>query len=249
VEPPVVAPQKKGQDKHMLLDGHLRIEALKDLGQQEVVCLVSTDDESVTYNKYINRISTIQEHRMIVQAIKRGLSEERLAQILNLNIAHIVRKRDLLKGICPEAVDLLKDKMVASFVFRAMRRMKAVRQIEVATLMNDANIYTVSYANALLASTPKSQLINPAEPKKIKGLNDEQIAEMETKMGNLQSEYRLAQENYSPNVFTLTIARTYILKLLANARVVKYLTQHHPEFLTHFRKIADMHSLGGEIAA
>lgn len=246
IEPPVVAPRKKGQGKHHLLDGHLRIEALKEIGEKEAVCLVSTDDEAFTYNKHISRISTIQEHRMILRAIKRGVSEQKIARALNLNVANIVKKRNLLDGICPEAVDLLKDKMVAANVFKALRRMKAIRQIEAATLMNDSNTYTVSYANALLAGTPKSQLANPEAPKKIKGLSEEQIARMEAEMGSLQGEYRLIEESYGANVLNLTVARTYISTLLDNTRVVKYLTQHHPEFLTQFQKIAAMKSLGGE---
>ena len=246
IEPPVIAPKKKGQDKHHLLDGHLRIEALKEIGELEVICLISTDDEAFTYNKHISRISTIQEHRMILRAIKRGVSEQKIARALNLNVANIVKKRNLLDGICPEAVDLLKDKMVASNVFKALKRMKAIRQIEAATLMNDSNTYSVSYANALLAATPRSQLANPEAPKKVKGLTEEQMARMEAEMGSLQGEYRLIEESYGTNVLTLTVARSYLSKLLKNPRITKYLTLHHPEFLTQFQKIVAMKSLGGD---
>lgn len=246
IEPPVVAPRKRGQEKYHLLDGHLRIEALKEIGEKDVICLVSTDDEAFTYNKHISRISTIQEHRMILRAIKRGVSEEKIARALNLNVANIVKKRNLLDGICPEAIDLLKDKMVASNVFKALKRMKAIRQIEAATLMNDSNTYTVSYANALLAGTPRSQLINPETPKKIKGLTEEQIARMEAEMGSLQGEYRLIEESLGPNVLNLTVAMRYLSKLMKNPRIMKYLTQHHPEFLPDFRAIVAMKSLGGD---
>mgnify|MGYP000458654488 CR=1 FL=1 len=133
IEPPVVAPKKKPADPYLLLDGHLRVEALKMLGESEVTCLISTDDEAFTYNKHISRLSPIQEHRMILEAVKRGVSEEKIARALNLNVANIIRKRNLLDGICPEVVDLLKDKMVAGNAFNALRRMKATRQIEAAT--------------------------------------------------------------------------------------------------------------------
>jgi hypothetical protein len=248
IEPPVVAPKKKSQEKYVLLDGHLRIECLKEMAEMQAMCLVSTDDEAVTYNKHTNRISTIQEHRMILQAIKRGLSEPKIARALNLNIANIVRKRDLLDGICPEAVDLLKDKIMASKVFKYLGRMKAIRQIEVATLMNDANIYTVSYISALLAATPPAQLVNPEKPKKVKGLSEEQIARMEAEMGSLQGEFRLIEEGYGTNVLNLTVSRNYLSSLLGNARVTRYLAQQHPEFLTQFEKIVEMKSLGAEVA-
>ena len=69
VEAPVVTPDRKKSGRYFLLDGHLRIEALKDLAIESVECLVSTDDEAYTYNKRINRISAVQEHRMIKRAI------------------------------------------------------------------------------------------------------------------------------------------------------------------------------------
>lgn len=46
VEPPVVkqAPHKKGS--YFILDGHLRIEALRELGVQHVDCLVALEDDT-----------------------------------------------------------------------------------------------------------------------------------------------------------------------------------------------------------
>lgn len=245
IEPPIVASPTKGQTQYMLLDGHLRIEALKEIGERDVICLISTDDESFTYNKHINRLSPIQEHKMVLNAIKRGVSEERLARALNLNVKNIVRRRDLLNGICAEAVDLLKDKMVAVDVFKILKRMKPLRQIEAATLMKDANLYSFIYIKALLAATPKTQLVDPLKPKKIKGLTPEQMTRMEAEMGSLQGQYRLMEDSFGPNVLTLTVARTYLSTLLSNVRVVKYIAQHHPEYLTEFQKITEMTSLGG----
>src|SRR4051794_23612166 len=46
VEPPVVARDRSEPGKYLLLDGHLRIDVLKDMGQTGVTCLVSTDDEA-----------------------------------------------------------------------------------------------------------------------------------------------------------------------------------------------------------
>ncbi len=242
IEPPVVSPDGRS-GKYLLLDGHLRLEALRSMGEEKVVCLVSTDDEAFTYNKHISRLSPIQEHRMIHEAVKRGVSEAKIAQALNINVASIIRKRKLIDGICPEAVDMLKDKMVAENVFHILRRMKAVRQVEVATLMNDAGTYSLNYAKALLAATPKSQLAEPEKPKKIKGLNEEQMARMEGEMENLQREYRLIEETYGIDVLNLTLAKAYLGNLLNNNKVVRYLRQHHQEILVQFEKISEMSSL------
>src|SRR5215472_15909698 len=67
IEPLVVFPQK-AKHTYVVLDGHLRLEALKQLGQTHARCIIATDDEAYTYNKRINRIAPIQEHLMIVKA-------------------------------------------------------------------------------------------------------------------------------------------------------------------------------------
>src|SRR5437868_2794041 len=80
IEPPVVARDQRTPGKYLLLDGHARIEVLKDRGDADVMCLISTDDEAFTYNKRVNRLAIIQEHRMIVKAIERGVPEHRIAR-------------------------------------------------------------------------------------------------------------------------------------------------------------------------
>ena len=122
VEPPVVARDRNDHGKYLLLDGHLRIEALKDQGETEVACLISMEDEAFTYNKRINRIAIIQEHRMIIKAIERGVSEERIAKSLNVDVASIKRKRRLLDGICSEAAEILKDKHIAVHAFAELKK-------------------------------------------------------------------------------------------------------------------------------
>src|SRR5436190_8101077 len=51
VEPLVVFPQKGKTGMYLILDGHVRFEVLRQLGHTEAKCLISTDDESYTYNK------------------------------------------------------------------------------------------------------------------------------------------------------------------------------------------------------
>ncbi len=249
IEPPVVNRNPDGEGRYFLLDGHLRIAALKSLGGHEVLCLMARDDEAFTYNKHVNRIATIQEHRMIRRAIDRGVSIEKLAAALNLDIEAIIRKRDLLNGICQEAAELLKDQMIAPGTFPILRKMRSLRQIEVATLMNDAGVYTRPYAEALLAATPKSQLLNPEKPRRIRGLDEEQMSRMEAEMESLQREYRLIEENFGRDMLHLTLAKGYLGALLGNSRVVRFLTAKEPEILKQFQQIADLASISQQQVA
>jgi ParB-like chromosome segregation protein Spo0J len=243
IEPPAVSRNPQNDGTYFLQDGHLRLTALKEIGAREVACLISLDDEGFTYNKHFNRLSPVQENKMIQRAVERGVSEEVLAAALATNVKQIIERKNMLAGICAEAIDLLKDKMVAPKAFPVLRRMKPLRQVEAAILMNDAGVYTKTYATALLAATPKAQLEHPERPRKIKGLDDHQMARMEAEMESLERQYRLIEDNYGTDVLNLTLAKGYLGSLLGNAMVVRYLSQSHPEILSEFHQIADMSSL------
>jgi len=210
--------------------------------ETDVVCLVSTDDEAFTYNKRVNRIAMIQEHKMILKAVERGVSEERIARALNVDIAHIKRKRRLLEGICAEAAEILKDKHIGMNTFTDLKKMVPMRQIEAAELMVAMNKYTVSYAKSLLAATPQTQLVESDKPKRVKGLTDEQVALMERESVNLEREFRIAEQSYGTDHLDLVLTNGYLGALLGNARVVRYLAQHQREILVEFQKLAEVES-------
>jgi len=235
----VAAPLKKGKG-YLLLDGHLRIMALKELGVERVSCLISTDDETYTYNKYINRLSAIQEHRMIVKAVQSGVSEEKLARTLNLDISTIRNKRYLLEGICPEAVELLKEKSVPEQVFRVLKKMKAPRQITAAMLMNDQNKFNSSYAKALLDATPANQLVNKGKPKKETPATLARQVRLEEESLALSSEIGSLKEQYGTAMIDMTSMQAYLKSLLGNETVAKYLCEFHGPIHDKFKEIAEL---------
>ena len=239
IEAPVVAPLKKGKG-YLLLDGHLRVMALKELGVEHVSCLISTDDETYTYNKYINRLSAIQEHRMIMKAIQSGVSEEKLARALNLDISTIRNKKCLLEGICPEAVELLKDKAVPEPVFRVLKKMKAPRQINAAMLMNDQNKFTSNYAKALLDATPANQLVNKGRPKKETPAILARQARLEEESLALSREIGSLKEQYGTAMIDMTSMQAYLKSLLGNEAVAKYLRELHGPIHDKFKEIAEL---------
>lgn len=244
IEPLVVArlPNKR-ESQYLLLDGHVRLAALNELGQTEARCLIADDDEAFTYNKRVNRLATVQEHFMLTRAIKRGVSEEKLAKALNVDIKLIKRRRTLLDGICPEAVELLKDKSVNPVTFDVLRKMKPMRQIEAAELMATAGNWSSSYAKALLAATKQEDLAKPDQPKKIAGLTPEQMARMEREMSSLHQDFKQIENSYGDDILHLVIASGYLAKLVGNKEVERYLDRHHAEILSEFRAIIAATSL------
>lgn len=237
IEPPVVVRLPGAGDRYRLLDGHLRLDILRERGDADVVCLVATDDEAITYNKRINRIATVQEHKMILRAIEQGVSPERLARALNVNIGSIRNKRRLLDGICDEVVKLLEDRMVPILTFQELRKLRPMRQIEVAETMIAMNRYSRPYAQSLVAATPQSQLVDE-QRKVVRGLSDEQIDHMEREASNIDREFRMVEQSYGTDHLDLVLAMGYVCRLIENLRIVHHLAKHHPELLAEFQRIA-----------
>lgn len=209
------------------------------MGRTETTCLVSTDDEGYTYNKRVNCLAIIQEHKMIAKAVERGVPENRIASALNVDVQSIIRKRRLLQGICSEVADILKDKHIGLNTFTELKKMLPLRQIEAAELMVAMNKFTLSYAKSLVAATPQAQLVEQIKPKQIKGVTDEQLALMEREFVSLQREFRIAEKSYGTDHLDLVLTNGYVAKLLGNARIVRYLAQNHPDILTEFQKLAE----------
>jgi len=239
IEPLVVFPQAASDGCYILLDGHVRHMILKRMGEKFAKCLIATDDEGFTYNHKINRLSAVQEHFMIMRAVQNGVSEARIARSLDVDVATIRKKRAMLDGICPEVVQLLKDRNATSKTFRELRRLKPIRQIEVAELLRASNNYTVGYVKCLVAASPPDQLLSEDRPKEIRSLSPEEASRMEHEMATLGREFKVIEESHGKNVLNLVIVTGYLKKILDNARAVRFLSQKYPEILCEFQKLID----------
>lgn len=228
------------EKQYILLDGHSRLTVLKQLGFSTAPCLVALDDESYTYNNRINRLSSIQEHVMIRRAVERGVAPERLAKALDVDISHILKKLNLLDGICPEAAELLRDQVFSANLGGVLRKLKPTRQVECVELMVSANNFTVAYAQALVAATPSNMIVGETKTRKMTGISADQMAKMEREMGNLQDQFKLAEQSYGQDVLNLVLAKGYLAKLMANDSILRHLTKYHPDVLNEFDGIISM---------
>lgn len=243
VEPLVVFPNRGSRGSYLLLDGHLRLKALLDSGATEAMCLVSTEDDAFTYNARVNRIALIQEHKMIMKALEGGATEAAIAKALDVDVAKIVRGKNLLDGLHEETVQILKDKPVTENTLRVIKRAKALRQIEMAQLMVSGNNFTHSYARALLIGTPADKLVNPKQTKKIPGHTTEDVVRMEKEMETMERDFRGVQDDYGANTLHLGAVQRYVRRLLENAKVKRFLQQRYTELLEELQELSALESL------
>lgn len=175
-----------------------------------------------------------------------GVAPERLAKALNVDISLIHKKVSLLDGICPEAVEMLKDQHFAANLGSVLRKLKPTRQVECVELMLTANNMTVAYAAALLAATPPHLLVSEKRPQKISGVTAEQMVKMEREMGNIQGQLKLVEKSYGQDVLLLVLARGYLGKLIDNKAVFRFLSQRQPDVLAEFENIVQTVALEGK---
>ncbi|KTB72281.1 chromosome partitioning protein [Pseudomonas viridiflava ICMP 13104] len=226
----------QGTATFVLLDGHLRLHALKALGVTEALCLQSTDDEGFTFNRQINRLTPVQEHKMILAAVAKGVAPETIAKVLGINVDRIHARQHLLDGIAPEVVEMLKVRIVSQDVFRVLRKMKPMRQIETVELMIAANCFTQTYARMILAASRPDMLLE----KKAKPATEataEEIGRMEQEMDKLSHDYKMVEETLGETMLVLVVAKGYLARLLRNETIIGYLYRCHGELIEELTAI------------
>lgn len=63
---------------------------------------------------------------------------------------------------------------------------------------------------------------------------------MERESANLEREFKIVEQSYGTDHVDLVLAKGFLAKLLRNARVVRYLAQHHGGILAEFQTLAEM---------
>ena len=237
IEPLVVYP--RGPRDYLLLDGHARLDVLKQSGATEVRTIFAMDDEAYTYNKKVNHAPPVAEYFMMLKALSHGVSEERLAQVLSVSVSAIRQRRNMLDGVCKEAIEILRNSDISPVVFAALKKMKPIRQIEAAEHMHATGTYTIRFAKALLEVTRPELLIDmPSKGKPtIEATSRAAQAMLEQETDLLIRELKAVEESYGTDMLTLSIACGYVERLLSNSRVERHLDKHHPDLLSELRTL------------
>ncbi|MBK3665065.1 chromosome partitioning protein ParB [Bradyrhizobium diazoefficiens] len=245
IEPLAVFHKPDRRGRYLLLDGVLRLDILIARGAVDTECLLALDDEAYTYNKKAIRLSIVQEHFMILRAIERGVPQERIARALNVNIAHIRRRQQMLRGICAQAVRLLRDQPVNPVTFDLLRKMREPRQLEACALMAAASNYSASYARALLTATPAEGRLKSPKRGVPAVVTAADLALMERELKEVQQKAAGVEASYGRDMLDLAIAARFISELLGRRSIARYLDDNHPEMAREFRSILSATLEGG----
>ncbi|WDD94866.1 ParB N-terminal domain-containing protein [Burkholderia sp. FERM BP-3421] len=246
IEPLAVFRSVRRLGDYDLLDGRLRLEALKELGREAAPCMVATDDEGFTFNRHITRLSAVQEHKMIRAALAKGASEQRIAEVLRMDVRNIRERATLLDGVAPEAASILKNRQASTKVFSILKKMKPYRQIEAAEMMVAANKLTAAYAEMILVATRAEALTDGVKPKKNK-ISNEDLAKMESEMERLRQDCQAVEDEIGDTMLSLVVAKSFMARLLRNDNIQGHLRRHHGDLLASLMSTMDAISADNRI--
>ncbi|RMM71907.1 RepB plasmid partition [Pseudomonas syringae pv. maculicola] len=173
---------------------------------------------------------------MILAAVAKGVAPETIAKVLGINVDRIHARQHLLDSIAPEVVEMLKVRIVSQDVFRVLRKMKPMRQIETVELMMAANCFTQTYARMILAASRPDMLLE----KKAKPATEataEEIGRMEQEMDKLSHDYKMVEETLGETMLVLVVAKGYLARLLRNEAIIGYLHRCHGELIEELTAI------------
>jgi RepB plasmid partitioning protein/ParB-like nuclease domain len=227
IEPLVVFEQSDG--KFLLLDGNTRFAILKERGTTEIPCILASDDEAYTYNRRVSYVPPIAQHFMLLKVLENGVSEERIATALNVDLRTIREKKDLLKGICPEVIKLLGPRRLSVKAFSTLRKMKPLRQIESAEHMIASNRFSIAFIKAILQITRPEMLVSPPGKAAMNPQDSGDRSLLEREHEGLVRDLKGVEKSLGVEMLTLAVSLKYLERIMKNVKVKRYLERAFPE--------------------
>jgi ParB family transcriptional regulator, chromosome partitioning protein len=232
IEPLLVFPEG---DSYTIIDGHQRYQALLELGIKTVPCIIWDQREAFSANRMVNRLSPVQENRMIEQALHE-LDEKTIAETLGLSRIWHRRNTTLLKQLHPDIASALDQTLITKACAHEFTFVTQDRQKEILEKMKQFNDFQVVFVRNMVLKTPPKQRI----PKRL-GIKSP-WAYAERKRGELMKRlqdteqkhnfYSTLYKQYSIDLLKLII---YARSLISNDQVRDYLQLNHPNILGHFQ--------------
>jgi len=233
IEPLIVFPE--GED-FVITDGVQRYRALLDLGVELVPCILGPRREAFTGNRMVNRLSAVQENRMIEKSLEE-LDEQTIAADLNLSgITHRLKKT-LLKQLHADAAAALDQSAITRACARELTHVKPDRQSEILTAMKSYKDFSVAFARSLILKTPPAQREVRRRKRNPWNKSAQRKSDLLKKLAEAEQKHDFYSRLYKQYTIDLLRLAIYARALLTNLQVREYLDQRHPEIVARFEAI------------
>lgn len=233
IEPLVVFPD--GED-FVILDGVQRYRALLELGVEIVPCILGKQREAFTGNRMVNRVSPVQENRMIEKSLEE-LDEQTIADALGLGgISHRLRKT-LLKQLHPDVATDFDQGKITRTCAKEMTHVKPQRQKEILSAMEGYKDFSIAFARALILKTPPGQRESRSRKKGPWDKSAQRKSDLLKRLAEAEQKHDFYARLYKQYTVDLLRLAIYARSLLTHNRVRAYLDEHHPAIVSRLEAV------------
>jgi ParB family transcriptional regulator, chromosome partitioning protein len=234
IEPFLVFPEN---DYYIILNGHQRYRILLEMGVETVPCIFAPQKEAFTSNRMVNRVSPLQESRMIKKSLEE-LDEKTIASALGITrIAHRLNAT-LLKQLHPSVAAAFDAGTINRTCVQELTYVTPKRQEEILKAMENYKDFSLPFVRSLVLKTPlQSRVKNRPGMKNPWARNEQRKSDLLKKLADAEEKhdfYTRLYHQYSINLLKLVI---YARQLVNNECLAAYLRESHGELLTAFQEI------------
>ena len=233
IEPLIVYAEN---DDYVILDGVQRYKALLELGVEVAPCIVGKQREAFTGNRMVNRVSPLQEHRMIEKSLEE-LDEQTIAAALGIQGITYRLKKTLLKQLHPDAVAAFDQGKLTRACARELTHVKPARQKEILAAMEGYKDFGVAFAKTQILKTPiplregRSRKSGPWDK------TVQRKGELLKKLTDAEQKHDFYSRLYKQYTIDLLRLAIFARSILTNARVRSHLEQSYPHIVVQFESI------------
>jgi ParB family chromosome partitioning protein len=223
-------------DDYAILDGVQRYRALLEIGVEVVPCILGKRREAFTGNRMVNRVSPVQENRMIEQSMEE-LDEDTIAAALGIaNLSHRLKKT-LLKQLHPDVMAAFDEDKITRTCARELTNVKPARQKEIITAMAGYKDYSIAFARALILKTPPPLRENRKRKHDPWDKSAQRKSDLLTQLADAEQKHDFYSRLYKQYTVDLLRLAIFARELLNSSRVREYLDHHYPTIVERFQTI------------
>lgn len=233
IEPLVVYPDN---GDYVILDGVQCYRAMLEMGVEMAPCIIGKQREAFTGNRMVNRVSPVQENRMIEKSLAE-VDEASIAAALGISgLAHRLRKT-LFKQLHPGVATAFDQGKINRACAKEFTHVKLPRQKEILDLMEGHKDYSTAFVRTLVVKTPAQQRETHRHKNNPWDKTTQRKNDLLKKLADAEQKHDFYSRLYKQYTIDLLRLAIYARSLLTNTRLREYLNQHHPDVVTRFEAV------------
>lgn len=233
IEPLVVYPDN---GDYVITDGVQCYRALLEMGIETAPCIIGRQREAFTGNRMVNRVSPVQENRMIEKSLAE-VDEASIAAALGISsLAHRLKKT-LLKRLHPSVAAAFDQGKINRACAKEFTHVKPPRQKEILDAMEGHKDYSTAFVRALVVKTPPQQRETDRRKNSPWDKTTQRKNDLLKKLADAEQKHDFYSRLYKQYTIDLLRLAIYARSLLANTRIREYLDQHHPDVVSRFETV------------